>query len=137
MTQKLMAGISFRAGSGGAAGVDADMFQSAFEAWAQVVEFARMFAGETGEDFPAFWGEVQKRAPAVLSVGLAHQEILADGAIHQLNGAVVAQAEPFGRVGDGDGGALRDTGDLEKELVLLGVQADLDGGRFAELDKAA
>ena len=113
------------------------MFQSAFEARPQVVQLARMFSREPGLDFPAFVGEVQKRAPAVLSVGFAGQETFADGAIHQLDRAVVAQAKPFGCVGDGDGCALRGAGDLEKELVLLGVQADLESGRFAELDEAA
>ena len=123
MTQKLMAWISFKLRSGRAAGVQPDMFQSAFEPWPQVVQFARMFAGETGEDLPAFVSEVQKRAPAVLSVGHARKEAFADGAIDQLDRAVVAQPKPFCCVGDGDGCALRDAGDLEKELVLLGGEA--------------
>ena len=90
MTQKLMAWISLNLHSGRVAGVPPDMFQSPFEPRPQVVQFARMFAGETGEDLPAFVCEVQKGAPAIMSVGLARQEAFADGAINQLDCAVVA-----------------------------------------------
>jgi len=82
------------------------MFQSPFEPRPQVVQFKRMFAGETGEHLPAFVGHVQNRASPVLGIGLARQETFADGAIHQFDRAVVPQAKAFGGVGDGDRRAL-------------------------------
>ena len=48
---------------------------------------------------------------------------------------MVTKAEALGGVGDGGDGIGGRTGNLEEELMLLGVQIDLVSGLFAELQE--
>lgn len=49
----------------------------------------------------------------------------------------MAQAEAFGEVGDGRFCAVGGSGDVEQELVLLGLKAGLGGAEFAEVKELA
>jgi hypothetical protein len=49
----------------------------------------------------------------------------------------MAQAKPVGDVGDGGFHAVGGPGNLEQKLMLLGLQAGLSGGLFAEVQEAA
>ena len=57
--------------------------------------------------------------------------------IHQLHRAVVSQAHPFRKVGDGGRLRLRQGADHLQQLILLRLDAAPFAGRFAEAQKAA
>lgn len=115
----------------------ADLAQRSHEARAEFVEFASMIAGEPAQKLTAFGRDVEKGTALVFSVGFAREQALAHGAIDELNSRVVAQAEAFGGVGDGDRGSGGRAGDLKEKLVLLGLQAGLGGRGFTEVQEAA
>ena len=68
---------------------------------------------------------------------LAEEQVLADGAIHELDGAVVAQEHACGDVGNGGLDAGRDAAHALEELVLLVGDAGLFCGGLAEVEEAA
>ena len=115
----------------------ADVIEGGGKAGGLVVELAEVIAGEAVEEALAFRSEAEQDAAAVGGVFGAAQEALMLGAVGELDDAVVAQAEALGGVGDGGWGAVGGAGDLEEQLVLLGMEADGDGGGFAEMEEAA
>lgn len=114
-----------------------DSFEGAGETGCHLVEFAGMIDGEVLEQPLAFGCHLQDGSAAVGWVGSADQQVLAFGAVDQLDDAVVAQTQARGRVGDGYDLGLRGAGDLKKELMLLGLQASFGGGALAEVEELA
>ena len=115
----------------------ADSAEGCGETGRLIVELAEVIAGEAIEEAFAFRGEAKENAAAVGGVRGAAQEALVLGAVRELDDAVVAKAEALGGVGNGGRGAVGGTGDLEQELMLLGMEADGGGGGFAEVEEAA
>jgi hypothetical protein len=58
-------------------------------------------------------------------------------ALAEFNDAVMAQAEPLGYVGDCGLLAVGGSGDVEQELMLLGMEAGVGGAAFAEVEELA
>ncbi len=114
-----------------------DFFEGADEAGAELAEFAGVVFGEVLEDFAAFLGDGEDDAAAVVGVFGADEEAFCDGAVDQLDDGVVAEAEALGGVGDGGERAVGCSGDLQQELMLLGMQIDFVGGLLAEVGEGA
>jgi hypothetical protein len=104
---------------------------------AHYFELAAMVGRQPVEQSRALGGDTQQDAAGVALVGGALQQTLLDGAICQLHHAVVPQAEALGRVGDGGDGGGRRSGNLQQQLVLLGLQAGIVSGLLTELDEGA
>jgi hypothetical protein len=93
--------------------------------------------GEGVEDGAAFFCDGEDDAAAVERVFGASEKTFGYGAVGELDDGVVAETETLGGVSDGDDGVWRRSGDLQQELMLLGVQIDLLGGLLAELQEGA
>ena len=100
-------------------------------------ELAAVMRGEFLQQPGALGGDTQENTAGVRLVARAFEQAFFFGAIGELNHAVVAQAEALGGVGDGGDGACRGAGDLEQQLVLLGLKTGGMRGLLTELDKGA
>ena len=88
--------------------------------------------GESLKGAVAGAGEL-KNYVAMVGVGLqALDEAGLGTALAELHDAVVAESKAVGDIGDGGVHAIGCTGDLQQELVLLGLKAGLRSGLFAE-----
>ncbi len=114
-----------------------DVLKRAHQAGRGLNELARVLAGKAGENATAPAGDTEDCAAAVGRIFPALEQVLALAAVHQLDGAVVLEAEAPGGVGDGDGGFIGRAGHLEKQLVLLGLEAGFDRGLLTEVEEAA
>ena len=83
----------------------------------------------------AFRRELQYHPAPIRCVVLAAKQAGLFTSLTELDDAVVAQAEPFGSVGDGGFGSVRGSRDLQQQLVLLRVQTRLFGALFAKQQK--
>lgn len=100
-------------------------------------ELARVLSGKLGQDAISLAGDVEDCAAAVGGIFGAFQQVFAHAAVHQLDGAVMPEAQALGRIGDGDGSVFRRAGHLEEQLVLLRLEARFHGGLLAEEEEAA
>ena len=114
-----------------------DVFEGADEAGAEFAEFARVVVGEVLENLAAFAGDGEDDAAAVVGVFGAEQKAFGYGAVDELDDGVVPEAEALGGVGDGGERAGGRSGDLEQELMLLGVKIDFVCGLLAEVGEGA
>lgn len=104
----------------------ADQIDRLDEARCEVVKLAGVIAGEALEHLAALAGNPQDGAAAIFRVGGALKETLALGPVDQLHDAVVLELKTGGGVGDGYGGPGRGAGNLQKQLMLLGLQTGLE-----------
>lgn len=118
-------------------GVAAHLFECLDEARGHLVELAGVVTGEMVEHVAAFAGYAEDGAALVVCIDGAGQQAFALGAVDELDGAVVLQAEAGGGVGDGDGRALRSACNLQQELMLLRLKAGGEGRAFTEVEEAA
>ena len=118
-------------------GVAADLIDSLDKARCKVVEFAGVIAGKALEDLATLARDAEEGAAAIAGIGRALEQAFALGAVHQFDDAVVFELEAGGSVGDGDLGFLGRAYNLQKQLMLLGLQAGSQCGGFAEVEKAA
>lgn len=95
-----------------------------------------MGVGEALQDAPALGGKAQQDAATIRQIFEAVEQPLLHGAVHQLDDGVVAEAEAIGGVRNGAGDVLRGARDLKKKLILLRLEANCEGGFFAEAEKA-
>jgi hypothetical protein len=93
--------------------------------------------GEGVQDRTALFCDGEEDAAAVERVFAAGEEAFGDGAVGELDYGVVAEAEALGGVGDGEDCVCGGAGDLQEELVLLGMQIDLLGGLLAEVEEGS
>lgn len=113
----------------------ADAAYGAQELRREVVQLVRVEGGELPEHLFAMRGDAEQNPAPVSGVFGAEEQALGDGAIDELDGAVVPEAEPLGRVGDRRFLTFRDAGYLEQQLMLLRLQAGVVRGFLAEMQK--
>ena len=118
-------------------GVAAYLVECLHEARSQIVELAGVVAGKAFEDLATLARDAEDGAAAIAWIGRALEQAFALGAVHQFDNAVVFELEAGSGVGDGDGGFRGCAGYLEKQLMLLGLQASEECRRFAEMKEAA
>jgi hypothetical protein len=118
-------------GIGGVEGVCAE------ESGADAGYFLLVEAGEAAEDAASFGGERDADDTAVLRVLRTAYESRLLGALDEADDGVVAFLEEFGELGDGGVAVRGEACDAEHELVLLGRDARLAGGIFAEVEELA
>jgi hypothetical protein len=118
-------------------GVLLDLFERGDEARGPLLELTGVIAGESREKASAFGGEAEENAALVSGIGGAGKEAFAHGAIDKLDSAVVAETEPLRCPGDGDGDAGWRPGNLQKQLMLMGLETGVERGRLAELEEGA
>ena len=114
-----------------------DVLQGLDEQGRSLFQFIRVIGCQAVKEAMAFRRHFENRAPLVAGIRGARQQPFALRPIDQLNSAVVLQAKPLGRVRDGDRLAVACAGDLQEELMLLGLEAGFERDAFAEVDKAA
>ena len=105
-----------------------DLIECLHETRGEIVEFASVIAGKLVEDVAAFAGYAQDGAAGVAGIDRALEQVFALGAVDKLDDAIVLQLEASRSVGDGDGSALGRTGNLQKQLMLLGLQPGTESG---------
>jgi hypothetical protein len=81
--------------------------------------------------------DAQQDTAGVCFVAGALEQAFVDGAVCELDHAVVPEAEPLGRVGDGGNCAGRRSGDLQQQLMLLGLETSRVGRLLTELYEGA
>ena len=114
-----------------------DLFERGDEARGPLLELTGVIAGESREKASAFGGEAEENAALVSGIGGAGKEAFAHGAIDELDSAVVAETEPLGCPGDGDGDAGWCSRNLQEQLMLMGLETGVERGRLAELEEGA
>lgn len=119
------------------ASVPAHPFQGVDEPRGELVQFACMVVGQAAKQLMAFPGYAQNCTALVGGVDRALKEPFAFGAVHQLNGAIVLQLKPLRGVSNGDGCRMRCSSYLKKKLVLLRLQARLEGGALRKVEEPA
>jgi len=113
----------------------ADAVEGANKLWSQFIQLASVGIGETRECLLSSCGEPENDETMV-GIGLqALDEASLGAALAEFNDAVMAEAETLGNPGDGGLDALRGSGDLEHELMLLGLKVGLKSGLFAEIEE--
>jgi hypothetical protein len=96
-----------------------------------------MVIGEGLENFATLFRDGEDDAAAIVGVFGADEEAFGDGAVYQLDYGVVTESEALCGVGDGGYRAVGCAGDLEEQLVLLGMQIDFVSGLLAEVCEGA
>ena len=109
--------------------------QSPDQPWCHFVQFARVIARELVKNLPALARHVEDGATLVVLVDGSFDQVFAFGAIDQLHSAVVPEAETPCGIGNRNGRVIGSTGNLEKKLMLLWLQASGDRCIFAELEE--
>jgi hypothetical protein len=99
------------------------------------MQLALVVGGESPQHPMALRRELQYDSAPIRCVVLSAKQAGLFTSLAELNHAVVPQAEPFGGVGDRGFGAVGRSGDLQQQLVLLGVQACLFGALLAKQQK--
>lgn len=84
----------------------------------------------------AIGGEDDTHLAAVNVGGSPFDKAAAFGTVHEFDGAVVADQQPFGYLGDGDALLRAPRLEGEDELVLLGVESCGPGSGLAEVQEA-
>jgi hypothetical protein len=114
-----------------------DAVESTDEFWSEFLQLAGVGFGESFES--AFSRRRQfENDEAMIGVGLKALDKAGIGAaLAEFDDAVMAEAETFGDPGDGGFDAVWRTGDLQHELMLLGLEACFVGGLFAEEEEFA
>ena len=81
------------------------------------------------------WGDLQGDAAAILSVVVTANQAGFFTALAEFDDGMVPEAEPFGYVRYGRLREVGGSGDVEQELVLLGMKAVVSGTGFAEMEE--
>jgi len=113
------------------------MFQGRDELRAQLVQLTGVVAGEIFEETASFRSEPNDDAAAIDGVVRAPDQPGFFAADTELDHAVMAKTEALSYISNGWGYAFRRSGNLQKQLMLLGMKANLYRSLFAELQKAA
>jgi hypothetical protein len=87
------------------------------------------------QDSVSLRGDVESDTAAVGGVVLAMDQPDFFTALAEFDDCVMPQAEPFRSVGDRRLRAVGSSGDVEQELVLLGMETSVCGTGFAEMEK--
>jgi hypothetical protein len=99
------------------------------------VQFALVIVRQGSQNTVSLRGDVQGNAAAVGRVVLAMDQPGFFTALAEFDDSVMPQAEPLGYVGDRRLRAVGSSGDVEQELMLLGVETGVRGTGFAEVEK--
>lgn len=108
-----------------------DSMESLDQTRAHFSELAGVIGRKLVEYSAAFLCHRQNHAPGVFGILAAGEQTFADRTVDQLDNAMVLQAKPLGRVGDCRERAVRFTGDLQQQLVLLRLHACMSGRALA------
>ena len=103
----------------------------------QFIQLVRMVVGKRTQELPPVRSDLQFDASPIMRILCPPNQTLLFTALAQLDHGVMAQSQPFRRIRDGRRHALRNTGDLEQELVLLRMQPCLGCCEFTEMQELA
>src|ERR1700733_10960367 len=97
----------------------ADLRQGGDQPRRQFIQLVRMILGKRTQELPPVRSDLQFHVSPIIRILCPPDQPLLFTALAQLDHGVMAQSEPFCRIRDGRRHAVRNTGDLEQELVLL------------------
>jgi len=117
--------------------VQLNVLQCLHEAGSHLVQFQRMSARQSAQEPVAFSRHTENRSSLVFRVRDTRQEALEFRAVDEFNRAIVLQAQAIGRIRNGRDRAYGSACNLQKQLVLLGLQTCMQRGTLAEEQKAA
>ena len=82
--------------------------------------------------------DLEEHSAPIARIWLAAHQAARGGAVNELNGAVVADVEPCRQIANGGRvRGLRQAGDSEQELVLLGLETGPARGGLAEVQESS
>src|ERR1700722_11873797 len=97
----------------------ADLGQGGDQSRRQLIQLVRMVLGKGAQKLPALRSDLQFHVSPILHILCPPKQALLFTALAQLDHGVMPQSHPFCRIGNGRLHAIRNTGDLEQELMLL------------------
>jgi hypothetical protein len=113
------------------------MAQSAHKFRAGLLQFPHMKLGQRRQNPFALRSNAQQHLAMVSWIAASPQKTLFDGAIHQLNSAVVLEQHAGGYIGDCWLYPVRHATDALQHLILLIAQARLFCSTLADVQKTA